>query len=471
MSLIRLRFVVCLLLIPILLALSTGGGAEAQQNPESEPVYIVQPGDTLWGIARTFNVSLNDLVQKNNIADPAQLAAGKNLVIPGYEGLQGVLVIDAVPYGESVSSLSRRTQVPVADLVRLNRWTTPDNAAAGSTLITLDRSEEALSNTGERATLRKGLSIFELALSRSTNQWAVVNGNQIRGVREALPGSVYYLPGMSVPGPSALPGEIETIVLTPPSAIQGKTLEIQVTSSEVMSMEGSLGDQPLHFFPFENGFVAMQGVHALQEPGYYPSVIAGRLNDDTWFEFSQHIYIADGGYPYDPPLVVNSETIDVENTQPEDFEWFAIVEPVTEERLWSGVFTAPVPEPLKDCFPSLFGNRRSYNGSAYQYFHTGLDFCGSVGVEIYAPAAGRVIYTESLVVRGNATVIDHGWGVYTAYAHQSEILVSAGDWVERGQLIGLVGSTGRVTGPHLHWEVIVGGVQVDPLDWLRNEYP
>lgn len=78
---------------------------------------------------------------------------------------------------------------------------------------------------------------------------------------------------------------------------------------------------------------------------------------------------------------------------------------------------------------------------------------------------------ESLTVRGNATVIDHGWGVYTAYLHQSEPLVEVGDWVETGDLIGLVGETGRVTGPHLHWEVIVAGVQVDPLQWLERAYP
>jgi murein DD-endopeptidase MepM/ murein hydrolase activator NlpD len=217
--------------------------------------------------------------------------------------------------------------------------------------------------------------------------------------------------------------------------------------------------------------VALQGVHALLEPGYYASSLSGQLDDGTPFEFSQKVYIQDGGYPYDPPLVVDSETVDVENTKPEDFEWFTIVEPVTTEKMWEGKFAAPVPEVFKDCFPSTFGNRRSYNGSAYNYFHTGLDFCGTRGVEIYAPAPGVVVYTGQLIVRGNSTVIDHGWGVYTAYAHQSEIFVAEGDRVEKGQLIGLIGATGRVTGPHLHFEVIVGGVQVDPKDWLANPYP
>ncbi len=68
-------------------------------------------------------------------------------------------------------------------------------------------------------------------------------------------------------------------------------------------------------------------------------------------------------------------------------------------------------------------------------------------------------------------MIDHGWGIYSGYMHQSEILVEEGEQVEAGQLIGLVGGTGRVTGSHLHLEVWVGGVQVDPMEWLEKPFP
>jgi murein DD-endopeptidase MepM/ murein hydrolase activator NlpD len=88
-----------------------------------------------------------------------------------------------------------------------------------------------------------------------------------------------------------------------------------------------------------------------------------------------------------------------------------------------------------------------------------------------APAPGRVVLAEMLKVRGNTTIIDHGWGIFTAYLHQSEIQVSVGDRVETGQIIGLVGGTGRVTGPHLHWEVWVGGVPVDPIEWTERAFP
>jgi murein DD-endopeptidase MepM/ murein hydrolase activator NlpD len=95
---------------------------------------------------------------------------------------------------------------------------------------------------------------------------------------------------------------------------------------------------------------------------------------------------------------------------------------------------------------------------------------GRLGIKFLLLLKEGGIY-RSFFVRGNTTIIDHGLGVFTLYAHQSEIDVKVGDIVEKGQVIGLVGNSGRVTGPHLHWEVWVGGVQVDPYDWILNEYP
>jgi murein DD-endopeptidase MepM/ murein hydrolase activator NlpD len=254
--------------------------------------------------------------------------------------------------------------------------------------------------------------------------------------------------------------------------IQGQTISIKLSAPGDISIAGEITDRKLNFFQDDDGiWTAFQGIHVMLDPGYYPLKLQGTLADGTEFAFSQAIYVRDGNYPYDPPLAVDSETVDVENTTPEDLQWADVVAPATPVRLWHGLFKSPVPDYYSDCFPSKFGHRRSYNGSTYDYFHTGLDFCGQIGTDIYAPANGIVIFIDEMVVRGNATVIDHGWGVYTAYGHQSEIFVNVGDRVESGQLIGLVGETGRVSGPHLHWEVIVGGVQVDPLQWLAREFP
>jgi murein DD-endopeptidase MepM/ murein hydrolase activator NlpD len=145
--------------------------------------------------------------------------------------------------------------------------------------------------------------------------------------------------------------------------------------------------------------------------------------------------------------------------------------------MWDGLFSMPSPldqeycVETNECWTSRYGNRRSYNGSAYSFFHTGLDFAGGTGTEIYAPAAGKVVFAGPLTVRGNAVMIDHGWGIHTGYMHMSEVRVQVGDVVQPGQVIGLVGGTGRVEGPHLHWEVWAGGVQVDPLEWLAQAFP
>jgi murein DD-endopeptidase MepM/ murein hydrolase activator NlpD len=80
------------------------------------------------------------------------------------------------------------------------------------------------------------------------------------------------------------------------------------------------------------------------------------------------------------------------------------------------------------------------------------------------------VFAGSLNVRGKATIIDHGWGVYTGYWHQTEQLVSVGDTVTVGQVIGTIGATGRVTGPHLHWEVWVNGVPVNPMQWVKQSF-
>jgi len=166
---------------------------------------------------------------------------------------------------------------------------------------------------------------------------------------------------------------------------------------------------------------------------------------------------------------VADELVEPAVTVPEMDAVNQVVAPVTPEKYWQGAFKSPSPTP--DCISSTFGRLRSYNGSDFIYFHSGTDFCGGEQTRIFAAADGVVVFTGALTVRGNATIIDHGRGVYTGYWHQSKILVNVGDHVTAGQTIGMVGATGRVTGPHLHFEVFAGGVQVDPAEWLAGKYP
>lgn len=114
-----------------------------------------------------------------------------------------------------------------------------------------------------------------------------------------------------------------------------------------------------------------------------------------------------------------------------------------------------------------FGEERAYyEGGPRSGHHGGTDIGAPAGTEIHATNHGVVVLAELTLNRGNLVVIDHGGGVFSCYGHQSALRVTVGDEVRRGDVVGLVGTTGFSTGPHLHWEVAVGGVLVDGLRWL-----
>jgi len=114
---------------------------------------------------------------------------------------------------------------------------------------------------------------------------------------------------------------------------------------------------------------------------------------------------------------------------------------------------------------SAFGTRSVFNGQP-RSAHGGADFLSPAGTPIHAPNAGRIVLARDLYFSGNTVVIDHGLGLFSMLAHLSAIDVHEGDGVTADQRIGLVGATGRVTGPHLHWAVRAGGARVDPLSLL-----
>jgi murein DD-endopeptidase MepM/ murein hydrolase activator NlpD len=454
-------FIISTLLLPF-------ESASAQSTLPSGPVYIVQEGDYLLDIAVRFHVSLVDLENANGIVDPNQITIGQQLVIPGLEGIQGILTTEEISYGETLHSLSLRYHLSMDMLKRLNHLTSPNELYAGYSLVILQNNDPP--SMGKRITLSTGQSLLELAILNGTDPWTILAKNQADNSTSLLPGDIIRAPGENDSGPGALPPVISSINIS--GLIQGQTAEFQISGSEGVSITGSTMDHTLNFFTNVDGnYSALQGVHAMAQPGLYPLTLSINQPDGFIFNFSQDVLVITGDFLYDQPLSVDPATLDPEITVPEDTQWLHLATHISPEMFWQGVFSLPVEPVYAECFTSRFGSRRSYNGSDYIYFHTGLDFCGQIGNPIYATASGVVVFAGPLTVRGNATMIDHGHGVFSAYMHQSEILVNVGDKVEQGQLIGRVGNTGRVEGPHLHFEVLVGGVQVDPLEWLNQTFP
>jgi len=122
--------------------------------------------------------------------------------------------------------------------------------------------------------------------------------------------------------------------------------------------------------------------------------------------------------------------------------------------------------PLDSKITSAFGKARVYNGSLKGY-HSGTDFRAKIGTPIIASNDGKVVLAKDRFYSGNSIIIDHGEGIYTCYYHLSEFKVNKNQMVKKGQIIGLSGDTGRITGPHLHFSARVGGIQVDPLQLIN----
>jgi murein DD-endopeptidase MepM/ murein hydrolase activator NlpD len=447
-----------------------GKQASAQEESESTAYYVIQYGDTLWDLAIRFRVTVDQLVAVNGLANSGQINVGDQLKIPGLEGIQGRLVTYKVPYGESLRSLSRRYQVPEETLAFINRLSSPHQLYAGFDLIIPE--DQAATDSGRRSSLRPGESYLELALRENINPYLAAYAAPTGHPWEALPGDILRLPGEDTGGPGIFPDVITGLEVNTREFTQGKVIVIHVEADSTIEVAGLWQEKEIIFFDNGGGsYWALQGIHALLQPGAYPLSLQIRMNDGSQYKFSQLAYVRSGGYPQAPDLTVEEATLDPSVNQPENLRWAALAAPATPQRLWEGLFTFPSPRIYLEQYTARFGERRTYNAKPELYFHTGLDVAGQTGTEVYAAAPGTVVFAEELFVRGNAIMINHGWGVYTAYMHLSEFRVGQGDQVEAGQLIGLVGNTGRSSGSHLHWEVIVGGVQVDPLDWLQRTFP
>ena len=318
-----------------------------------------------------------------------------------------------------------------------------------------------------------GQTLLEQAAALRLNPWQIALSNQAGAPLDLLPAEPLFLPEQPAADSPSLLQSIQIDTGHPAGAlVQGATVVFHVQTLPSTTLTGALEGHLLHFFeetPGSGVWTAFQGIHAMAQPGLNIFSLQVQSAEGRAQTYEQSLLLYPGDFPQDPPLTVDPATIDPAITQPEEDQVFAVVSAATPTRQWSGIFQAPVDTP--ECTRSRYGSRRSFNGSPYIYFHSGLDYGVCAGPEIYAPAPGVVVFTGQLDVRGSATIIDHGWGVYTGYWHQSEIDVKVGDQVQTGQVIGKIGDTGRVTGEHLHWEVFINGVQVDPETWLARAFP
>ena len=249
---------------------------------------------------------------------------------------------------------------------------------------------------------------------------------------------------------------------------QGTLFRLMVDGiADPRSVSGSVAGEPLHFAAASGERVFAFAPVPIDSTGAVTAtiVVADDLGTDT---IQARIPVAPGGYPSEKltvaPRFSGQPDTALQRRLEEESRRAAAVSRAAHEtpRLWSGSFARPRPGRIT----SGFGRARVFNGSV-QSRHMGLDFAGTVGAPVRAVNRGVVRIVDDFYLGGNVVYIDHGAGLVTAYLHLSETLVSVGDTVQRGELIGRVGATGRVTGPHLHLIVRYGRYSLDPQTLLQ----
>ena len=380
--------------------------------------HIVAAGDTLLAISRQYDVSVDELMAANGLDDPNLIYIGQRLSIPGAEETPETPPLHlsrsyAVRPGDTITRLARRFQVPSAQILALNGVSRRD---------------------ARRFLLLEPEILIPLAAAAD------------------------------------LPAPFRALSFTP-AIVQGQTGVVAVTLDEETPPTGRYGGTQLSFYepdetPAGYRYEALIPTGALAPPG--PRLLTVQANGQR---IRAELPIRAGEYETQYIVLPPSKggLLEPKKVRSELELLQEVWAGKSADRLWQGPFRFPIAPGFQQTSP--FGARRSYNHGPVRSYHAGTDWSAPEGTPIVAPADGIVALAENLEVRGGAVVIDHGQGVFSNFWHQSQILVEPGQAVKRGETIGLVGTTGLSTGAHLHWEIRVNGIAVDPMQWAEVDFP
>jgi len=252
------------------------------------------------------------------------------------------------------------------------------------------------------------------------------------------------------------------------TVVQGIALRlVQPHEAGLISVEAFWNDRTIPYVHVDDVWLTVIGVDLDTVAGDYPLDIFLRYENGRVVTRTDVLHVQEKEYPITEltvePRYVQLSSENHERAAEESREINSIYSTLTPVAYWERPFQAPIPGTTGG---RNFGHRRVFNGEP-RAPHSGVDLNAAIGTNIFAANAGQVVLAKNLFFSGNAVFIDHGLGIYSTYLHLSEILVEPGMMVEQGQLIGLAGATGRVTGPHLHWGVRILSARVDPFSLLE----
>ena len=413
------RLVKTTVLLWLALAALWQTGHVAAQAPEE--TYTVRPGDTLVSIAAQFGVSVEELAAANGLSDLDLLDVGQILRTPAES--VGRAVIAARP-GDTIQSVAAREGLQVARLAILNAMAPTARLFPGQRI--------RLGRDGRRSAARMRFGAVQVVSLPSVVTQGHAGWLQVEA-RRPLPLKAFW---------NGLRLGIRPLAIRPQEG-EGEGDGVTVWGG-YLPTPPSMGPG---VFRLSLSYQARSGVLVARS---FPVQV--RENDFP----SQQIRL-----PPDKSALLDQALLQSELDYLSSV-WSRTTTPVQ----WRQPFSLP----LSSTFPttSPYGVRRSYNGGSLHAFHTGQDFAAPGGSPVLAAADGIVALAERLDVRGVSVALDHGAGLFTGYWHLREALVTPGATVQAGDPIGLVGTTGRSTGEHLHWELRIYGVAVDPMPFLTK---
>lgn len=450
--------------------------AAAQQAPGDNgasgiTVHVVQYGEDLPDVAGHYHTTVESIWAANSLDAADDIKVGQRLIIPPSDS--GVVSnpgqVEVVGASDTLFSLAAQYDVAVEQLAIRNHLVNPSRLVIGQSLE-IPTSSQSTDAGGRFIRIKNEDSFWNVALRSNENAAALILLNNITNPYLIPPGRLLSVQSGGTSEAVSLAEPWHSVILHPLPLMPGHSAGLRIETDTPGTMQGTFLSADLQIVSEGAVHQALLGINRWMAPGLYPLNLTFTDNSGALWTYNRQVLVIDGGYgseiirvPEDVVTVLNDQT-----AVQEEFDYIQqTMTGFTPERRWDGLFLLPAAGVMS----SGYGNARTYAGSDYSTFHSGVDFAAPTGTPIYAPADAVVVDSGLLTVRGLVTILDHGWGVYTGYWHQSSVLVNTGDEVAAGQQIGTIGNTGLSTAAHAHWEMWVAGAQVDPLLWVRESFP
>ncbi len=373
---------------------------------------------------------------------------------------QSTLCPTPTQLGDTWIALQFRTNLPISELQAgadyrpLNaQWQPP----IGATLsLPCEVAETGL-------VTRPSGTLFALASQQTQSPWALaLQANRTSPFHPNL-----HAPILAPDERPALelPSGFDSLALAPQPLQPGQAYGLRATTAE-MPIHVALNTNPLDSFAVDSAeanWIALGSTGAFFPPSQ-PELQVISAEGLAW---SQPLTLVAGSWNFEEVVYTGAADSDREAILQERERLFEIWNVASAVPQWQAAWREPIVNYLYKSSP--YGARRSVNGGPYATYHEGVDYAAYGGTPVYAPAAGTVVLAELLDVRGGSVIVDHGWGIYSGVYHLSTIDTSVGSAVAAGDLLGTVGTTGRSTGNHLHWDLLVNGRWVDGDAWLTHD--